>query len=87
MSTLDAATARLLSLAEQVCHNFNDVRVTGILTSLENLRRNQQILCINSKNKQADIPIDIDFLESSGDDTVISYLSTAIDYNFGEMQQ
>ncbi len=80
MSKQDSVKSRLLSLAERACQRLGNAQVLG-LVSLDN-QQNRHIVHVKTQDREATIRVDDDFLESSEDETMISFLTTAIKYDF-----
>jgi hypothetical protein len=82
MDTQNVLQSRLLLLAEMVCNQMGNAKIIRVDNSSENVRRDRQMLHIEFDGQNITVPIGNEFLEYSGDETVINYLTTAIENGF-----
>jgi hypothetical protein len=82
MDTQNSLTSRLLLLAEMVCNQMGNAKIVRVDNSPENVRRDRQMLLVEFDGQNITVPIGNEFLEYSGDETVINYLTTAIENGF-----
>jgi hypothetical protein len=82
MDTQNLLTLRLKLLAEMVCDRIGNAQIIRIDNSGDNVRRDRQMLYVEFDGQNITVPIGNEFLEYSGDETVINYLTTAIENGF-----
>jgi hypothetical protein len=83
MDTQNLLRLRLQLLAEAVCNRIGNAEILSIdNTADNNVRRDRHMLYVLFNGQNITVPIGNEFLEYSGDETVINYLTTAIENGF-----
>ncbi len=82
MNTSDISTERLQALAKDACEDLGDAQIVRIDDSAENTQKNRRVLTVMWEGREITVPIGNNFVSESGDETIINYISTAIQFGF-----
>jgi hypothetical protein len=78
MSAIKHSTEHLSSLAEEVCQKLGNTQVIHVDNPSGTMHTGTRILRVVRDGKEIEVKIPHSFLEVAEDDTLISYLITAI---------